>query len=197
MSHKGWRRHADADAALDELLDAAGLAFAELGVGRATMTDVARYANCSRATLYRYFPSQDALHLAFVHRATLRIAGQMAVEGSDGTTASLTDRILAGIAAVRSDPLLSVWFEPENMGVPIRVSQSSELLLAMSVGTIDHTEPSPRAREEIEQRGEWLLRSIVSLLAMPGKDDATERAMVESFVVPLLVQSSDIGRGHL
>lgn len=196
MSHKGWRRHADAGNAVDEILDAAGRAFADFGVGKATMIDVARYADCSRATLYRYFPNQDALHHAFVHRATLRIASQLAVDRDDGSADALVDRILGGIAAVRADPLLSIWFEPENMAVPIRVSQSSELLRAMSVGALDDADPTPRAREELELRGEWLLRSIVSLLAMPGKDEAAERAMIESFVVPLLVAGSDIGRDH-
>ncbi len=189
MSHKGWRRHADAGNAVDELLDAAGQAFAAFGVGKATMIDVARYASCSRATLYRYFPNQDALHHAFVHRATLRIAAQLAGERSDGQPDTLADRILGGIAAVRSDPLLSVWFEPENMAVPIRVSQSSELLRTMSLGALDEMDQSPEAREGLELRAGWLLRSIVSLLAMPGNDDAAERAMVESFLVPSLVGS--------
>ncbi len=197
MSHSGWRRHADAGNAVDELLDAAGQAFAELGVGKATMVDVARYADCSRATLYRYFPNQEALHLAFVHRATLRIATQLAVERSDGVPDTLADQVLAGIAAVRADPLLSVWFEPENMAVPIRVSQSSDLLRTISEGALSETDPTPQAREDLELRAGWLLRSIVSLLAMPGKDDAAERAMVQSFVVPVLVMGPDAGRAHV
>ena len=84
MSHSRWSRHASEDAAVDKLLDAAGRAFAEVGVGKATMVDVARAAGCSRATLYRYFPNQEALHLAYVHRATLRIARQLADERHAG-----------------------------------------------------------------------------------------------------------------
>jgi AcrR family transcriptional regulator len=187
MSHSRWRRHEDEDLAVDELLDAASRAFAALGVADATMTDIARAAGCSRATLYRYFPNQEALHLAFVHRATLRIARQLADERRAGAPSTLTDRILAGIAAVRSDPSLAVWFEPENMAVPMKVSQNSDLLRAMSIGLVDQTDTEPRSRREIERRGEWLLRSIVSLLAMPGRDAATERAMVDSFLVPVLL----------
>ncbi len=190
MSYR-WRRHPDEQLATDELLDAAGRAFAELGVAKATMVDVARHAGCSRATLYRYFPNQEAVHLGFVHRATLRIATQLADSSGPDDAAALTNRVLAGIAAVRSDPQLSVWFEPENMSVPMRVAQSSELLHAMSVGSVDQNETTTRERAEIERRGEWLLRSIVSLLAMPGKDAAAERTMIESFVVPVVISEFD------
>ncbi len=183
--NNGWKRHADTDIAVDKILDAAGQAFAEFGVANAKMVDVAHLAGCSRATLYRYFPNQDALHLAFVHRATLRIARRLADERT-GRSISLTDRILEGIGAVRSDPLLAVWFEPQNMAVPIAVSQNSELLRAMSTEPFSQLGAVPHIREEIERRGEWLLRSIVSLLAMPGTDAEAERAMIESYLVPVL-----------
>ncbi len=196
MSHKPWPRHPEEELAVDDLLDAAGRAFAEFGVAKATMTEVARLAGCSRATLYRYFPNQSALHLAFVHRATLRIAQHLAGGRGAGSASPLADRILAGIAEVRADPLLAVWFEPENMAVPMAVGQRSDLLRAMSVGAIDQTDPNPRARDEIERRGEWLLRSIVMLLAMPGRDDAAERAMVESFIVPALTAEPISSRRH-
>lgn len=196
MSHTRWRRHADDEVAIDELLDAAGRSFAEVGVGKATMVDIASSAGCSRATLYRYFPNQEALHLGFVHRATLRIARHLADDRLVDATSSLTDRILAGIGAVRADPLLSVWFEPENLWVPMKLSQRSDLLRAMSVGIIDQANAEPRGREETERRGEWLLRSIVSLLAMPGESEAAERAMIESFVVPVLITEREASAGR-
>ncbi len=176
---------------MDELLDAAGQAFARFGVAQATMIDVARLAGCSRATLYRYFPNREALHLGYVHRATLRIAARLVNPIDVGGTASLVDRIMGGIAAVRADPLLAVWFEPQNMAVPIAVSQSSELLQAMTAGMAGEFDVDTTAREELERRGAWLLRCIVSFLAMPANTDAEERAMIESFVVPTLVSEPD------
>ncbi len=186
-----WRRHRDEQVAVDALLDAAGRAFADLGVSGATMVDVAGYAGCSRATLYRYFPNQDALHLAFVRRATLRIAARMAEERDAGAPDPLADRILRGIAEVRADPLLAVWFEPENVAVPMAMCQNPELLQSLSVGAADHP---VAAREDIERRAEWLIRSIVSLLATPGADARAERLMVESFVVPVLTDAQDSQR---
>ena len=196
MSNTRWPRHGDEQAAIDELLDAAGRTFAQLGVARATMVDVARAAGCSRATLYRYFPNQDALHLAFVHRATLRIAGQMAADRDAGAPDSLVDRIVHGIEQVRADPLLAVWFEPENMAVPMALSQNSDLLQSMTVGVIDGNDQTPLDRADVELRAEWLLRSIVSLLAMPGANPEAERSMIESFVVPVLTVQPNAKRSY-
>jgi AcrR family transcriptional regulator len=193
VSNNRWYRHGDEELATDELLDAAGRAFAELGVAKATMVDVARAAGCSRATLYRYFPNQEALHLGFVHRATLRIAAELASDRDAGAPDSLADRILSGIDKVRADPLLAVWFEPENMAVPMSVSQNSELLNAMAVGVLGSAEATPEEHKALERRAAWLLRSIVSILAAPGTDREEERAMVESFIVPVLTAAPDSG----
>ena len=191
MSHSDWRRRDDAQVAVDDLLDAAGLAFERFGVAHATMTDVARTAGCSRATLYRYFPNREALHLGFVHRATLRIAATMTTEPANGSPDAIVDLVLHGIAAVRDDPLLAVWFEPENVAIPIAVSQSSDLLRAMTTalagelaGELDGDARSPA---DVELRGAWLLRCIVSFLAMPAESDEVERQLLETFVVPLLI----------
>jgi len=39
----------------------------------------------------------------------------------------------------------------------------------------------------VESRGRWLVRVITSLLIFPGRDVADEQAMVEEFVVPIVV----------
>ena len=190
MSNRRWSRHDDEQIAVDELLDAAGRAFAELGVARASMVDIASYAGCARATLYRYFANQRELHFAFVHRATLRIAQRMAAArlGSpEGDAArALAHRILTGIDAVRSDPMLAVWFEPENMAVPLRVSQESEVLQAGAAAAIEQLGPD-LPEDELRRRGAWLMRTIVSFLALPGVDEAWERAAIEAYVVPVLL----------
>ncbi len=192
-----WARHPDEHLAIDELLDAAGRAFAELGVSRATMVDVCRYAGCSRATLYRYFDNRHALHLAFVNRAALTIAASLSPPGDPADAGrALADRILAGITAVRSDPLLAVWFEPHNMGVPLALSQDSEVLAALATGFIDGIDDLGLSRAQIELRGAWLLRSIVSLLAMPAADERAERALIESFLVPALIGRADEQRSR-
>lgn len=186
MSHGDGRR-TGARVTVDDLLDAAGLAFERVGVSQATMVDVARQAGCSRATLYRNFPNREALHLAFVHRATLRIAAVIAPRRAPDTPRAMVDLIIRGIRAVREDPLLAVWFEPQNMAIPIALSQNSELLNAMTAGLAGELGGDTRSPADIELLGAWLLRCIVSLLAMPGASEEVERAMLHEFVVPLLL----------
>lgn len=190
MPGSEWRRKATHEIAVDELLDAAALAFRDLGVSKATMVDVCRYAGCSRATLYRYFSSQRELHLAFVSRATMRIATRMAEARADAVTppeVELTDRILGGVQAVRSDPLLAVWYEPENVHVPLALSQDSEVLRLTSTALVAELGPSGLAPSEMERRAEWMLRSIASLLVQPARDPVTERALIADLVVPALL----------
>lgn len=175
---------------MDALLDAAGRAFADLGVAKASMVDVARYAGCSRATLYRYFTNQKELHLAFVQRATLQIAGRMAaaraVAEATDTATELADRISAGLRAVRQDPMLAVWFEPQNVAIPLAVSQESDVLQAGAAATIAQLCPG-LPQHELERRGAWLMRTIVSFLALPARDERDEREAIEVFVVPGLL----------
>lgn len=64
-----WLGADRAEMAADHILDAAGELFSERGVTSVSMRDVAERAGCSRATLYRYFPGRDDLHLAYVARA--------------------------------------------------------------------------------------------------------------------------------
>ncbi len=189
MSNSVWLRHDDEDVATDVLLDAAGEAFAAIGVGKASMVDVARSAGCSRATLYRYFPNRTALHQAFVQRAWLRIAASAAESRAPSqplTADEITDRVTLGVLAVRSDPLLAVWFEPENMSIPLALSQDSDVLRAMAAAFIGEVVGSEVNDAEAERRGAWMLRIIVSLLVMPGADVAAERELVASYVVPVL-----------
>ena len=196
MSHSDWRRRDDAQVAVDDLLDAAALAFERFGVAHATMTDVARTAGCSRATLYRYFPNRESLHLGFVHRATLRIAATMTTEPANSSPDAIVDLVLHGIAAVRDDPLLAVWFEPENVAIPIAVSQSSDLLRAMTTALAGDLDGDATSPADVELRGAWLLRCIVSFLAMPAESDEVERAMLKAFVVPLLIPPTESRRSR-
>ncbi len=157
------------------------------------MVDICRYAGCSRATLYRYFENRHALHLAYVNRAALAIAATqvaLPLHGDTDPVEVLTNRIVTGLHAVRSNPLLATWFEPENLAVPIALSQDSDVLRALATGFIDDLHLGQMSSAEIELRGSWLLRSIVALLAMPGPDDVSERTMIATFLVPALLQDS-------
>ena len=145
------------------------------------MTRIAEAAGCSRATLYRHFASRHALHLAFVHRAARQIARRV-----QERTAALRDPrerlvqgILQALAEVRANPATAAWFEPGAAGYAARMSRSDEVIEALMRAFV--ADLFPRADP---LRARWLVRVVVSLLGMPGRDADEERALVERFVVP-------------
>jgi AcrR family transcriptional regulator len=152
----------------EQILDAAAGLFAEHGVNAVGMGEVAAAAGCSRATLYRYFPDRRALHVAFVQREVRRIGVLL-------PTGDPVAAILAALAEVRARPELLAWFGAADAGTTAEIAQSDAV-----VGLLRHA-----AADEVTAR--WLVRVIVSLLIVPGRDEAEERELVERFVVPAVL----------
>lgn len=151
----------------EQILDAAAVLFAERGVNAVGMGEVAAAAGCSRATLYRYFADRHELHRAFVHREARRIGRLL-------PTDSLTDAVLAAVREVRARPELLAWFGAADAGTTASLAQSSEVIEGLGLTAVGDPDLA-----------RWLVRVIVSLLMVPGRDDADERRMVERFVVPV------------
>ena len=77
---------------------------------------------------------------------------------------------------VRAAPELLAWFSAADAGTTAALAQSSEVVEAIGLSLVRDPETA-----------RWLVRVIVSLLIVPGRDEAEERALVERFVVPGLV----------
>ncbi|GAA3447691.1 putative HTH-type transcriptional regulator [Planomonospora venezuelensis] len=147
------------------------------------MAHIAEAAGCSRATLYRYFDNRHALRMAYVHREAGRVARDVGerVRGLADPRERLTAALPAVLHAVRGNPVLAAWFTHADGALTAELARSSPVIEAMGAAFLgDPADPGTRAR------GRWLVRVIVSLLTTPGEDDADERAMIESFVVPVL-----------
>ena len=52
---------------------------------------------------------------------------------------------------------------------------------------------APDDPEVVERKARWLVRVMTSLLVFPGHDEADERAMIEQFVVPMVVPTQPTG----
>ena len=178
----GWLRDEQADLAVDRILDAAGDEFVSRGIAATGMADIARAAGCSRATVYRYFENRDALRLAYVNREAVRVA--RAVGASVAAIADPAERytsaILGSVDHVRRTPTLAAWFTPSDLGVANRLAASSDVVDALAAGLLGQEDGRPA-------EARWIVRVIVSLLALPGRDPAEERELVSRFVVPALV----------
>ena len=110
------------------LLDAALEAATIHGIAKLSMGDVARRADLSRQTLYRYFPSKAALVAAVVADETSKLIEQVtgaAITQGDARS-SLEAGLLAALRAARDHPLLDrlVRTEPETL-LPLLVAEGS------------------------------------------------------------------------
>lgn len=180
----------------DRILDAAGKLFAARGVAGVGMSEIAQAAGCSRATLYRYFDSREALLTAYVHREA-RAAGTH-LAALTGDIPDPRERLLAGVthalSMVRASPALSAWFGATTLGV--RAAESSDVVRAMTAAFLVSLDAGDAAvPAAAERRARWLVRVLTSLLVSPGRDADDERAMLEEFVVPVLLRPP-AERGH-
>jgi len=193
-----WLREEQEELAASKILEAASRAFTDLGVSRTGMGDIARYAGCSRGTLYRYFKTRHALHLAYVNHMAVELAARVAldVESIADPRERLIEGVLRSIHEVRSRPDTAAWFTPGEAGVVASVTRGSEVIDAISAGFVGRlltgerladAKHTRRPSEEDELPARWLVRVIVSLLSMPGRDEEEEREMVRRFVAPAMV----------
>jgi AcrR family transcriptional regulator len=181
-----WLAGQRTEAACDRILEAAAELFADRGVEAVGMNDIARAAGCSRATLYRYYPSRDALHAAYVHRharaVNRRIAEQVA--GIDDPRERLLTALTGALAMVRENPSLAAWFTRTPIGA--QAAEDSEVVQAMTAGFLLSGAGDVAAAQ---RQARWLVRVLTSFLTVPGRDADEERAMLAEFVVPRIAVS--------
>jgi AcrR family transcriptional regulator len=181
-----WLREEQTDLASEKILSAASRAFVELGVAGAGMADIARYAGCSRGTLYRYFKSRHELHIAYVNDSAIHIAARVkrAIQDIESPRERLIESIIRSLDEVRSDPGMSAWFAAGESGFAARMSRGSEVVESLAEAFVlrllipGDRDPSSRLRAR------WLVRVIVSLLQVPGESEAEERELIARFALP-------------
>lgn len=171
--------------AVERILDAAGVLFADRGVDAVAMADIAVEAGCSRATLYRYFPDRPSLQSAFVQREAVRVGALVAADLTGSATGAdlVTEAVLATLRHVRGAPALVAWFGARDAGRTADQALESEVVTALGLTMA----PDPDAAR-------WLVRAIVSLLTVPGRDATDERRTVERFVAPVIVRDREFLR---
>ncbi|MBD0322180.1 MAG: TetR/AcrR family transcriptional regulator [Aldersonia sp.] len=183
---RDWLAADRSDLAAERILDAAAQLFSDRGVAAVGMADVAKAAGCSRATLYRYFDNRQALQVAFVHREARRVGAAVRVDIADidDPGERIVAAISAALARVRADRTIVAWFRSDNAGVATELAKSSAVIEGFAAAFVSQL---GIADADLPAVSRWLIRVIVSLLAMPGRDTAEERAMLEQFVVPAVL----------
>lgn len=184
-----WLREEQPDLAAQKILDGAARAFVDLGVSRAGMGEIARYAGCSRGTLYRYFKNRHELHLAFVNDRAMRLVAELRVElqGIDDPSQQLREYIVRAVRKVRRNPAMAAWFEPGESGIAARMSRSSEVIDCLADAFVSNLQGARPDAPPSSMRARWMVRVIVSLLTMPCDSEEEERILIERFVVPAVL----------
>lgn len=164
--------------AVERIHTAAAELIARGGMGGLNIDHVAARAGCSRATVYRYVGGKSALREAVLAAATARTAQiiQRSVERFSGPE-RVVQAILTSLTVVRADPVIVAFL---NASTPREIDAflaGNPRLADAAIALTGTATADPAA-------GQWIVRVVLSLLFWPATDPATERALVERFVVP-------------
>ena len=184
---RDWLAARRTEVAADRILDAAGELFAEKEAAIVGMHEIASAAGCSRATLYRYFENRDALYTAYVHREAYRLYREMTDQINSVVEPSerLIEGMLASLRNVRESPALASWFSTSQRPIGTEMAEQSEVINALTEAFVISL--GPDEPELVAHRARWLVRVMTSLMLFPGHDEDDERAMLEEFVVPIVL----------
>ena len=187
MAATDWLSERRTEVAADRILDAAEELFTGQDPGSVGMNEIAKAAGCSRATLYRYFENREALRTAYVNRETYRLfdAIKEKISGITDPRERLSAGITTTLRLVRESPALSSWFAITQPPIGGELAEQSDVITALAAAFVNSLGADDPA--VVESRARWLVRVITSLLIFPGRDIADEQAMVEEFVVPIVV----------
>jgi len=187
MAANDWLSERRTEVAADRILDAAEELFTGQDPGSVGMNEIAKAAGCSRATLYRYFENREALRTAYVNRETYRLfdAIKEKISGITDPRERLSAGITTTLRLVRESPALSSWFAITQPPIGGELAGQSDVITALAAAFVNSLGADDPA--VVESRARWLVRVITSLLIFPGRDVADEQAMVEEFVVPIVV----------
>jgi len=190
-----WLAARRTEVAADRILDAAGELFAQQEAATVGMHEIASAAGCSRATLYRYFENRDALYTAYVHREAYRLYREMTdqINSEDDPRERLIEGMMASMRNVRESPALASWFATTQRPIGAEMAEQSEVIRALTEAFVISLAPDDP--EVVALRARWLVRVMTSLFLFPGHDEADERAMLEEFVVPIVVPAAQEAAG--
>ena len=191
-----------ADEITSRILRTAQEQFELVGIRRTTMEDVARQCGVGKATLYRRFPTKDAVVDAVVLSEVQRYLDGNAVARSRGDTfeARLINGVVFTVEFLRNNALLNKLMstEPETLLRSLTVdagaiidwaSESSAALLAAEL--FPETTPTEAQQRNLRTAGELQTRLVLSFMLTPHttidlSTPAAVRGYVLDFILPLI-----------
>ncbi|ODR24667.1 MULTISPECIES: TetR/AcrR family transcriptional regulator [Mycolicibacterium] len=177
--------------ARERLLAAAETCYAERGLARTRMSDIANKAGVHRRTVYDYFPTKDALLAASFVRAIGAVleASQPCWDTGEPFLQQLVNATAVGLRAARNSPTMALLIGAEDMGRTFHAAEASESWsqnLAEALGQrIESAMAAGEVRDDLsaETMAHWVTRIAFSLVAEPGRpEDGGDEGLIRAFL---------------
>lgn len=190
----------DPDVARERLLDAAETCFSRFGISKTTVEDIAKQAQVSRATVYRYFPGRDAVVSGVILRETERYLEQVRprVESQPDLGSAILEFVGVTIRAAKRDETVGLLFNSDEGLDSVGIIEGTSVSLFEMVTaffTPIFAERSEEVRSEVsaEDATEWILRAVLSFLTVSGPKRRSQAGLdsyLRRFLLPALVHTS-------
>jgi len=163
------------------ILDAAFACAERFGVGKTTMSDVARAAGLSRQTLYRYFASKHDLTAALVLREEEKLIVEVraAAEPHEDLRPALEAAFVTCLKFFRNHPLLTRVMTVEPLQLLPFLTVEGNPVIELGSRTMEDvlTDRLPNASQILIHRAaETCARVLTSHAITPSRDDMEEVA---------------------
>ena len=188
----------DTTSGRERVLDAAQSCLERFGLAKTTIEDVAQASGLSRATVYRQFGSRDALLLAVAARDADRVASRAALhlQRFEDVGSWIVEGMLFCLREIPKRPVLSQFLAPQEFGAASRMLLTSDRMLAIGSEILRPMFEPARSRGllhedlELDSLMEWVLRILMSYLAVPGPPSRTEedlRRLLRGMLLPAVL----------
>lgn len=191
----------DDNSTQERILRAAYSCFEQYGIGKTTIENIASRAKVSRPTVYKYYPSKDAILDEISVRETWRVNSEVRrrLVRSDDFAEFLADTLLLVIRLANEN--IYIRRMVESIEFQESVISPSSLMQQLQRTWWTNLFEQARARGEIATDLEideiiyWLARAQAMLMlqvASPQIDDAEKRRFIRRFIVQPLLAGSEI-----
>jgi AcrR family transcriptional regulator len=171
----------------EHILEGTYACIARHGMAKTTVEDVARQAQVSRATVYRYFPGgRDQLLRDTVNWEAARFFEQLAAAtaGAADFATLLEEALLFAHRAVGEHAVLQKMLQTEPATLLSRLTIGGDRLVRLIKAWLAPHLATARLRPGVnaDRAGEYLARMMLSFIGAQGQWDLTDRSQVAALV---------------
>ena len=200
MSRTVWGHHTteNAEEARERIVDAAETAITRWGLARTRIDDIAEEARCGRSTIYRYFGNRENVIVQVLLRRGRVFADVLLrrVDDIPDPSDKIVEGVVLALTQIREDELLSSIFTAEVLPSAERLAEAAEPLFELATQVwVQLLRSDPRLARSLrpdvspERAAEWILRIMLSYLAVPLRSNGarTLRRDLRLLLLPALV----------